>query len=306
MKIILYKGEDSKQMKKLLTIAMALLLLYAGCAQLASTPEGIPHDISAEPSPTANETEAPASGEPQQAHADALDEPDKTDAPAAPKAEVSDVVRYWLLKNYQEAAEVNDDVAGSITQFANYAGMKYKQSYDDYAKWNCMVLMNSEDHDHYAQYIYTGKWAKYGSIQIIGGALSADKKNIDGQIMVFGKKMGFEQMLDDKEFTQNFPLGFNLGGEISTWHIFAVTTVEIENWEYFAAQDTGYIPSEAYELLEAIEAMDDSERSAYYEQLAKEYSGNDISIISEDDILILCGYAMSLEGEMAVAYARKP
>lgn len=197
-------------MKKLLTIAMALLLLYAGCAQLASTPEGIPHDISAEPSPTANETEAPASGEPQQAHADALDEPDKTDAPAAPKAEVSDVVRYWLLKNYQEAAEVNDDVAGSITQFANYAGMKYKQSYDDYAKWNCMVLMNSEDHDHYAQYIYTGKWAKYGSIQIIGGALSADKKNIDGQIMVFGKKWGLSRCWTIRNLRRIFP-------SASTW-----------------------------------------------------------------------------------------
>ena len=293
-------------MKKLLAMAMALLLLCAGCAQFASTPEGIPHDISAEPSPTANETEVSADGEPQQAHAYDLDEPDKTDVPAAQKAEVSDVVRYWLLKNYQEAAEVNDDVTGSITQFANYAGMKHKQSYDDYAKWNCMVLMNSEDHAHYAQYIYTGKWAKYGSIQIIGGALSEDKKDIDGQIMVFGKRMGFEQMLDDKEFTQNFPLGINLGGEISTWHIFAVTTVEIENWEDFAAQDTGYIPPESYELIETIEVMDDSERSAYYEQLAKEYSGDDISITSDDGILILCGYAMSLDGEMVVAYAKKP
>lgn len=293
-------------MKGLLILVMTLLLVFTSCTRLDYTLKDIPRDIGAKTSPTEKTVAETVKGESQQTNTNAWDDNSEGDMPNASNTEVSDVVRYWLLKNYQDAAEVNSDVAGSITRFANYSDMKYKQSYDDHAEWDCMVLINSEEHDHYAQYIYTGKWAKYGSVQIIGGTLSEDKRNIDGQIMILGKRMGFEQMLNDKEFTLKFPLGLNLGGKISSWYIFAVTTVDIENWADFAAHDTGYIPYEAYDLIETIGAMDDSDRSEYYEKIAEEYIGNGISIASDEDILIICGYAIPLEGKMVVAYAKKP
>ena len=78
-----------------------------------------------------------------------------------------------------------------------------------------------------------------------------------------------------------------------------------DNWKDFISHKSGYIPHEAYELIENIENMDDSARTAYYAEVAKKFNGGAITIAEDDKVVIVCGIGLD-DGEwknkMAVVY----
>lgn len=214
--------------------------------------------------------------------------------------EISETVKAELQSKYDEAVSMDGNVVGSIMQFTPYEG----EEMDEHAQWNTHAIISSDDHEHYAQYIYTGKWAKWGSVQVLGGKLTEDGQDIDGQVMLLCKNFGFDHLLTNgAEFTLNYPLGVNWNGNVRTYHIFALQTVPIENGEDFVSHKTGYIPHEAYELIESIQSLDTAARTEYYNALSLEYGGKSVDIGADNGVLILCGMSMSDSNNMIVAYA---
>lgn len=216
------------------------------------------------------------------------------------KSEISETVKAELQNKYDEAAAMDRNVVGSILQFTPYEG----EEADRHAQWNTHAIISSDDHDRYAQYIYTGKWAKWGSVQVLGGKLTDDGQSIDGQVLLLCKSFGFDHLLTNgAEFALNYPLGVNWNGNVQTYHVFAVQTVPIEKGEDFVSHKTGYIPPEAYELIESIQSLDQQAREEYYNALSLEYGGVAANIGEDDGVLILCGMSMSDSDSMIVAYA---
>ena len=201
--------------------------------------------------------------------------------------EIPDDLREALESGYAEAKAINADVAGTVIGFDTYASDG--KIYDN-------PLIKSEKHEYYAQYWMDGRWVKYGSMQILGGKLNEDGTNIDGQIMILSKKYSgiFHILKQGKDAADINPIWLNLGGEIRAYKMFAIQAVEIDNWKDFISHKSGYIPHEAYELIENIENMDDSARTAYYAEVAK-----------DDNVMIICGIGLD-DGEwknkMAVVY----
>ncbi len=215
-------------------------------------------------------------------------------------SEISETVKAELQSKYDEAVSLDGNVVGSIMQFTPYEG----EELDEHAQWNTHAIISSDDHDHYAQYIYTGKWAKWGSVQVLGGELTDDGQGINGQILLLCKNFGFDHLLTNgAEFTLNYPLGVNWNGNAQTYHVFALQTVPIENGEDFVSHKTGYIPHEAYELIENIQSLDQTARAEYYNALSLEYSGAAIDISADEGVLILCSMSMNSDDCMTVAYA---
>ena len=133
---------------------------------------------------------------------------------------------------------------------------------------------------------------------------------INGQIMILAKKyIGIfyvlKQVKQGKDIADINPIWLNLGGEINSYKAFAIQAVEIDNWEDFVSHKTGYIPHEAYELIENIENMDTSARTAYYAEIAKGFNGSALTIAEDDNVMIICGIGLD-DGEwknkMAVVY----
>ena len=58
-------------------------------------------------------------------------------------------------------------------------------------------------------------------------------------------------------------------------------------------------------MIENIENMDDSARTAYYAEVAKEFNGSALTIAEDDNVMIICGIGLD-DGEwknkMAVVY----
>lgn len=283
-------------MKRLYTLVIALLMLCAGC-NVKTTPE--PQTI-------------PPIETPMQQGGSATTAPDEnvptTQAePSAPaegdiSPEIPDDLREALESGYAEAKAINTDVAGFMTRFGPYA------SADGKIYGN--PLVKSEKQEYYAQYWMDGKWVKYGSMQILGGKLNEDGTEINGQIMILAKKyIGIfyvlKQMKQGKDIADINPIWLNLGGEIKSYKAFAIQAVEIDNWKDFISHKSGYIPHEAYELIENIENMDTSARTAYYAEIAKEFNGSALTIAEDDNVMIICGIGLD-DGEwknkMAVVY----
>lgn len=281
-------------MKRLYALVIALLMLCAGC-NVKTTPE--PQTIPPIETPVqqgGNNTTAPDENMPT--------------PPAEPSAptegdispEIPDDLREALESVYTAAMVDNADVAGTMTGFDSYVGSD--------GKIYCNTLINSEDKEHYAQYGADGKWVKYGSVQIIGGKLNDDGTNIDGQIMILSKKYSgiFHILKQGKAAADINPIWLNLGGEIKSYKAFAIQAVEIDNWEDFVSHKTGYIPHEAYELIESIENMDADARTEYYAKVAKEFNGGAITIAEDDKVVIVCGIGLNEESEwrdkMAAVY----
>lgn len=280
-------------MKRLYALVIALLMLCAGC-NVKTTPE--PQTI-------------PPIETPMQQGGSATTAPDENvpTPPAEPSApaegdispEIPDDLREALESAYTAAMVDNADVAGTMTGFDSYVGSD--------GKIYCNTLVNSEDKEHYAQYGADGKWVKYGSVQIIGGKLNDDGTNIDGQIMILSKKYSgiFHILKQGKDIADINPIWLNLGGEIKSYKAFAIQAVEIDNWKDFISHKSGYIPHEAYELIENIENMDTSARTAYYAEIAKEFNGSALTIAEDDNVMIICGIGLD-DGEwknkMAVVY----
>lgn len=281
-------------MKRLYALVIALLMLCAGC-NVKTTPE--PQTI-------------PPIETPMQQGGSATTAPDENVPipPAEPSAptegdispEIPDDLREALESVYTAAMVDNADVAGTMTGFDSYVGSD--------GKIYCNTLINSEDKEHYAQYGADGKWVKYGSVQIIGGKLNDDGTNIDGQIMILSKKYSgiFHILKQGKAAADINPIWLNLGGEIKSYKAFAIQAVEIDNWEDFVSHKTGYIPHEAYELIESIENMDADARTEYYAKVAKEFNGGAITIAEDDKVVIVCGIGLNEESEwrdkMAAVY----
>lgn len=281
-------------MKRLYALVIALLMLCAGC-NVKTTPE--PQTI-------------PPIETPMQQGGSATTAPDENVpiSPAEPSApaegdispEIPDDLREALENAYTAAMVDNADVAGTMTGFDSYVGSD--------GKIYCNTLINSEDKEHYAQYGADGKWVKYGSVQIIGGKLNDDGTNIDGQIMILSKKYSgiFHILKQGNTAADINPIWLNLGGEIKSYKAFAIQAVEIDNWEDFVSHKTGYIPHEAYELIESIENMDADARTEYYAKVAKEFNGGAITIAEDDKVVIVCGIGLNEESEwknkMAVVY----
>lgn len=282
-------------MKRLYTLVIALLMLCAGC-NVKTTPE--PQTIPSVEAPVqqgGNNTAAPDESMPTTQPTE-ISEPVENDI----SLEIPDDLREALESAYTAAMVDNADVAGTMTGFDSYVGSD--------GKIYCNTLINSEDKEHYAQYGADGKWVKYGSVQIIGGKLNDDGTNIDGQIMILSKKYsGIFHILKQqgKAAADINPIWLNLGGEIKSYKAFAIQAVEIDNWEDFDSHKTGYIPHEAYELIESIENMDADARTAYYAKVAKEFNGGAITIAEDDKVVIVCGIGLN-DGEwknkMAVVY----
>lgn len=283
-------------MKRLYTLVIALLMLCAGC-NVKTTPE--PQTIPPIETPMqqgGSATAAPDENMPTP--------PAETSAPAEGdiSLEIPDDLREALESAYTAAMVDNADVAGTMTGFDSYVGSD--------GKIYCNTLINSEDKEHYAQYGADGKWVKYGSMQILGGKLNEDGTEINGQIMILAKKyIGIfyvlKQVKQGKDIADINPIWLNLGGEIKSYKAFAIQAVEIDNWEDFDSHKTGYIPHEAYELIESIENMDADARTAYYAKVAKEFNGGAITIAEDDKVVIVCGIGLN-DGEwknkMAVVY----
>lgn len=284
-------------MKKLYIAVIALLMLCAGC-NVKTTPE--PQTI-------------PPVEAPVQQGGSATTAPDENmpTPPAEPSApaegdispEIPDDLREALESAYTAAMVDNADVAGTMTGFDSYVGSD--------GKIYCNTLINSEDKEHYAQYGADGKWVKYGSMQILGGKLNEDGTEINGQIMILAKQyIGIfyvlKQMKQGKDIADINPIWLNLGGEIKSYKAFAIQAVEIDNWEDFVSHKTGYIPHEAYELIESIENMDADARTEYYAKVAKEFNGGAITIAEDDKVVIVCGIGLNEESEwrdkMAAVY----
>ena len=280
-------------MKRLYALVIALLMLCAGC-NVKTTPE--PQTI-------------PPIETPMQQGGSATTAPDENvpTPPADPSApaegdispEIPDDLREALESAYTAAMVDNADVAGTMTGFDSYVGSD--------GKIYCNTLINSEDKEHYAQYGADGKWVKYGSVQIIGGKLNDDGTNIDGQIMILSKKYSgiFHILKQGKAAADINPIWLNLGGKIRAYKMFAIQAVEIDDWKDFISHKSGYIPHEAYELIENIENMDADARTAYYAEIAKEFNGSALTIAEDDNVMIICGIGLD-DGEwknkMAVVY----
>lgn len=281
-------------MKRLYALVIALLMLCAGC-NVKTTPE--PQTIPPVEAPVqqgGNNTAAPDESmlttQPTE-----ISEPVENDI----SPEIPDDLREALESAYTAAMVDNADVAGTMTGFDSYVGSD--------GKIYCNTLINSEDKEHYAQYGADGKWVKYGSVQIIGGKLNDDGTNIDGQIMILSKKYSgiFHILKQGKAAADINPIWLNLGGKIRAYKMFAIQAVEIDDWKDFISHKSGYIPHEAYELIESIENMDADARTAYYAKVAKEFNGGAITIAEDDKVVIVCGIGLN-DGEwknkMAVVY----
>ena len=280
-------------MKRLYALVIALLMLCAGC-NVKTTPE--PQTI-------------PPIETPMQQGGSATTAPDENmpTSPAEPSApaegdispEIPDDLREALESGYAEAKAINADVAGFMTKFGPYV------SADGKIYGN--PLVKSEKQEYYAQYWIDGKWVKYGSVQIIGGKLNDDGTNIDGQIIILSKKYSgiFHILKQGKAAADINPIWLNLGGEIRAYKMFAIQAVEIDNWKDFISHKSGYIPHEAYELIENIENMDDSARTAYYAEVAKKFNGGALTITENDNVMIICGIGLDdseCKNKMAVVY----
>ena len=282
-----------KNMKRLYALVIALLMMCAGC-DVKTTPE--PQTIPPIDTPVqqgGNNTAAPDENMPTP--------PAEPSAPAEGdiSPEIPDDLREALESAYTAAMVDNADVAGTMTGFDSYVGSD--------GKIYCNTLINSEDKEHYAQYGADGKWVKYGSVQIIGGKLNDDGTNIDGQIMILSKKYSgiFHILKQGIAAADINPIWLNLGGKIRAYKMFAIQAVEIDDWKDFISHKSGYIPHEAYELIENIENMDTSARTAYYAEIAKEFNGSALTIAEDDNVMIICGIGLD-DGEwknkMAVVY----
>ena len=283
-------------MKRLYALVIALLMLCAGCnVKTTPEPQMIP-PVEAPVQQGGNNTAAPDESRPTP--------PAETSAPAEGdiSPEIPDDLREALESAYTAAMVDNADVAGTMTGFDSYVGSD--------GKIYCNTLINSEDKEHYAQYGADGKWVKYGSMQILGGKLNEDGTEINGQIMILAKKyIGIfyvlKQMKQGKDIADINPIWLNLGGEIKSYKAFAIQAVEIDNWKDFISHKSGYIPHEAYELIENIENMDTSARTAYYAEIAKGFNGSALTIAEDDNVMIICGIGLD-DGEwknkMAVVY----
>lgn len=281
-------------MKRLYALVIALLMLCAGC-NVKTTPE--PQTIPPVEAPVqqgGNNTAAPDESMPTTQPTE-ISEPVENDI----SPEIPDDLREALESAYTAAMVDNADVAGTMTGFDSYVGSD--------GKIYCNTLINSEDKEHYAQYGADGKWVKYGSVQIIGGKLNDDGTNIDGQIMILSKKYSgiFHILKQGKAAADINPIWLNLGGKIRAYKMFAIQAVEIDDWKDFISHKSGYIPHEAYELIESIENMDADARTAYYAKVAKEFNGGAIMIAEDDKVVIVCGIGLN-DGEwknkMAVVY----
>ena len=215
--------------------------------------------------------------------------------------EIPDDLREALESGYAEAKAINADVAGTVIGFDTYASDG--KIYDN-------PLIKSEKHEYYAQYWMDGRWVKYGSMQILGGKLNEDGTEINGQIMILAKQyIGIfyvlKQMKQGKDIADINPIWLNLGGEINSYKAFAIQAVEIDNWEDFISHKTGYIPHEAYELIESIENMDADARTEYYAKVAKKFNGGALTITENDNVMIICGIGLDdseWKNKMAVVY----
>lgn len=281
-------------MKKLYIAVIALMMLCAGCnSKTTPEPQTIP-PIEAPVQQGGINTAAPDGNMPTTQPTE-ISEPVENDI----SLEIPDDLREALESKYTAAMVDNADVAGTMTGFDSYVGSD--------GKIYCNTLINSEDKEHYAQYDADGKWVKYGSVQIIGGKLNDDGTNIDGQIMILSKKYSgiFHVLKQGNDVADINPIWLNLGGEIRAYKAFAIQAVEIDNWEDFISHKSGYIPHEAYELIENIENMDDSARTAYYAEIAKGFNGGALTITEDDNVMIICGIGLD-DGEwknkMAVVY----
>lgn len=277
-------------MKRLYALVIALLMLCAGC-NIKTTPE--PQTIP--PIETPMQQGGSATTAPDESMPTETTTPVENDI----SPEIPDGLREALENAYTAAMVDNADVAGTMTGFDSYAGSD--------GKIYCNTLINSEDKEHYAQYGADGKWVKYGSIQIIGGKLNDDGTNIDGQIMILSKKYSgiFHILKQGKAAADINPIWLNLGGEIRGYKMFAIQAVEIDNWKDFISHKSGYIPHEAYELIENIENMDDSARTAYYAEVAKKFNGGALTITENDNVMIICGIGLDdseWKNKMAVVY----
>lgn len=266
-------------MKRLYALVIALLMLCAGC-DVKTTPE--PQTI-------------PPIETPMQQGGSATTAPDENVPipPAEPSApaegdispEIPDDLREALESGYAEAKAINADVAGTVIGFDTYASDG--KIYDN-------PLIKSEKREYYAQYWMDGRWVKYGSMQILGGKLNEDGTEINGQIMILAKKyIGIfyvlKQVKQGKDIADINPIWLNLGGKMRAYKVFAIQAVEIDNWEDFISHETGYIPHEAYELIEIIENMDADARTAYYAALAKDFCGEAFTVTENDGVIIVCG-----------------
>ena len=281
-------------MKRLYALVIALLMLCAGC-NVKTTPE--PQTI-------------PPIETPMQQGGSATTAPDEKGPtpPAEPSApaegdispEIPDDLREALESAYTAAMVDNADVAGTMTGFDSYVGSD--------GKINSKTMIKTQKKQNYAKNGAAGKWGKYGTVQIIGGKLNGDGTNIDGQIMILSKKYsGIFHILKQqgKAAADINPIWLNLGGKIRAYKMFAIQAVEIDDWKDFISHKSGYIPHEAYELIENIENMDTSARTAYYAEIAKEFNGGAITIAEDDKVVIVCGIGLN-DGEwknkMAVVY----
>ena len=281
-------------MKRLYALVIALLMLCAGCnVKTPPEPQTIP-PVEAPVQQGGNNTAAPDESMPTTQPTE-ISEPVENDI----SPEIPDDLREALESAYTAAMVDNADVAGTMTGFDSYVGSD--------GKIYCNTLINSEDKEHYAQYGADGKWVKYGSVQIIGGKLNDDGTNIDGQIMILSKKYSgiFHILKQGKAAADINPIWLNLGGKIRAYKMFAIQAVEIDDWKDFISHKSGYIPHEAYELIESIENMDADARTAYYAKVAKEFNGGAITIAEDDKVVIVCGIGLN-DGEwknkMAVVY----
>lgn len=279
-------------MKRLYALVIALLMLCAGC-NIKTTPE--PQTIP--PIETPMQQGGSATTAPDESMPTETTTPVENDI----SPEIPDDLREALESGYAEAKAINADVAGTVIGFDTYASDG--KIYDN-------PLIKSEKHEYYAQYWMDGRWVKYGSMQILGGKLNEDGTEINGQIMILAKKyIGIfyvlKQVKQGKDAADINPIWLNLGGEINSYKAFAIQAVEIDNWEDFISHKSGYIPHEAYELIENIENMDDSARTAYYAEVAKEFNGSALTIAEDDNVMIICGIGLD-DGEwknkMAVVY----
>ena len=282
-------------MKKLYIAVIALMMLCTGCnSKTTPEPQTIP-PVEAPVQQGGNNTAAPDESMPTP--------PAEPSAPAEGdiSPEIPDDLREALESAYTAAMVDNADVAGTVIGFDTYASDG--KIYDN-------PLIKSEKHEYYAQYWMDGRWVKYGSMQILGGKLNEDGTEINGQIMILAKKyIGIfyvlKQVKQGKDIADINPIWLNLGGEIKSYKAFAIQAVEIDHWEDFVSHKTGYIPHEAYELVESIENMDADARTAYYAEVAKEFNGGAITIAEDDKVVIVCGIGLD-DGEwknkMAVVY----
>ncbi len=280
-------------MKKLYIAVIALLMLCAGC-NVKTTPE--PQTIPPVEAPVqqgGNNTAAPDENMPTP--------PAEPSAPAEGdiSPEIPDDLREALESGYAEAKAINADVAGFMTRFGPYA------SADGKIYGN--PLVKSEKQEYYAKYWIDGRWVKYGSTQILGGKLNEDGTEVDGQILIFSKHYSNISFIVNRETAPADiePIWLNLGGKIRAYKMFAIQAVEIDDWKDFISHKSGYIPHEAYELIENIENMDTSARTAYYAEIAKEFNGSALTIAEDDNVMIICGIGLD-DGEwknkMAVVY----